>query len=301
MENGIRYFDTAPMYSHGLGEKRLGVALQPYDRDSFVLGTKVGFVIEPWVAEGEDFESKYADPFVLDGHHDFSYDACMKCFEDSLERLGTDRIDIAYIHDPDKAEVLLPPEERTGVVHFDEVLRGAYKALAKLRDEGTVRAIGIGMFGADSLVEFARAADFDVFLLAGGYTLLEHDSIETLLPLLEERRVALVIGAVFKSGILATGTSVSNPHYNYRPADAEMIGRVRQIEEKCADFGVSLGAAALQFPLGSPVVVSVIPGAKSPVEVEQNLRYVSEDVPAEFWDALKEDGLVHPLVPVGAR
>jgi D-threo-aldose 1-dehydrogenase len=299
MAGGIRYYDTAPYYGHGLGEERLGQALKRYDRDSYVLGTKIGITINPHVAEGEDFEVKYADPWAFDGVHDFSYDACMRNFEDSLKRLDVDRVDICYIHDPDKAEALLPPEQQTGEYAFEEVLEGAYKAASKLRDEGLIKAIGIGMFGAKALARFAQAADFDVFLLAGQYTLLEHDAIETLLPVCDERKTSLVIGAVMKSGILATGTSVPTPMYDYQPAKPDMIARVKRIEDHCATHGISLGAAALQFPLAHPVVVSVIPGARSPEETTNNLGWINEVIPDEFWTALKAEGLIRPDVPTG--
>lgn len=299
MAGGITYYDTAPYYGHGLGEERLGEALERYDRDSYVLGTKIGITINPVVNEGEDFEVKYADPWAFDGVHDFSYDACMRGFEDSLKRLKKDRVDICYIHDPDKAEALLPPEQQTGEYAFEEVLEGAYKAAVKLREEGLIKAIGIGMFGAKALARFCEAADFDIFLLAGQYTLLEHDAIETLLPVCERRRTSLVIGAVMKSGILATGTKVDTPMYDYKPATPEMIARVRKIEDHCETYGISLGAAALQFPLAHPVVVSVIPGARSPEETQNNLRWINEEIPDEFWQALKDDELIRPDVPTG--
>jgi D-threo-aldose 1-dehydrogenase len=296
-ETGIRYFDTAPIYSHGLGEKRLGEALAGLDRDSYVLGTKVGITIEPITGEGA--EERYVDPFAMDATHDFSYDACMRSFEGSLERLDVDRIDIAYIHDPDMAENLLPESERTGVVHFDAVMEGAYRALHELRDQGVVRSIGIGMFGGQALADFANAAEFDVFLYAGGHTLLEHDAVDTLLPLCEEKGIALVIGAVLKSGILATGTKVPNPYYDYRPANPAMIDRVRRIEDRCEEFGISLLGAALQFPVLHPAVVSVIPGAKSRQEVEQNVNAMREDIPQAFWETLKADGLIRSDAPTG--
>jgi len=294
---GIRYFDAAPMYGHGRAEERLGLALSQFDRDSFVLGTKVGIVIEPQVT-GPGADDHYADPWLLEGHFDFSYDACLRSLERSMARLRTDRVDIVYIHDPDEGDSALAPEDKSGARHFDDVLEGAYRALSQLRDQGVIGAIGIGNNGWEILADFARAADFDVFLLAGRYTLLEQEPLDVFLPLCEERDIRVVCGGPYNSGILATGTRAGTPYYNYVPADAATVARVGAIEDVCEQFGVSLRAAALQFPLGHPAVATVIPGAKSPAEVQDNVAAMSEEIPRAFWDALKDRSLVHPAAPV---
>jgi len=295
---GVRYFDTAPLYGHGRSEERLGRGLAGVDRSSVVLSTKVGMVIDPLPASEPDAEQRYADPFLLDGHYDFSYDACLRSLEASMRRLRTDRIDIVYIHDPDEGDSLLPPQKRTGRDHLGEAMDGAYRALDELRSQGVVRAVGVGLNGTEMLIRFARAGDFDCFLLAGRYTLLEQNGLEDLLPMCVEREISVVVGGVFNSGILATGTSSGHPTYNYEPADAAAITRVSGIEQACAERGVPLAAAALQFPLEHPAVATVIPGARSGEEARANVEAVGTPIPPGLWETLRERALVSPRVPL---
>ncbi|MGZ4247060.1 MAG: aldo/keto reductase [Solirubrobacteraceae bacterium] len=287
---GVRYFDTAPLYGHGRSEERVGEALAAYDRSSFVLSTKVGVAIEPLNGEAAQLEERYADPFLLDGGYDFSYDGTMRSLEGSMRRLGTDRVDIVYIHDPDEADSAVPPEQRSGANHFDEVMEGAYPALHELRSQGVVRALGVGLNGTEMLADFARAGDFDCFLLAGRYTLLEQEGLETLFPLCRQRGISIVAGGVFNSGILATGTSFPEPKYNYMPADPHTLVRVRRIEEICARHDVSLSAAALQFPLANDVVAAVLPGVRSWQEVRVNVANVTATIPDQFWADIAANG-----------
>jgi len=298
---GIRYFDAAPMYGHGRAEERLGHGLAGAERSSFVLSTKVGMVIEPLPSSDPAAELRYADPFLFDGHFDFSYDACLRSLEGSMRRIGTDRIDIVYIHDPDEGDSLLPPPRRTGREHFAEAMDGAYRALDDLRSQGVVRAVGVGLNGTDMLARFARAGDFDCFLLAGRYTLLEQNGLDDLLPLCAEREISIVVGGVFNSGILATGTAVAHPTYNYEPADARTLTRVRGIEHACAEYGVPLAAAALQFPLGHPAVATVLPGARSTAEVRANVDAVGTPIPSGLWETLRDRDLVSPHAPTPSR
>jgi D-threo-aldose 1-dehydrogenase len=301
-ELGVRYFDTAPLYGHGRSEERLGRALAGIDRSSYVLSTKVGVVIDPVQPAGHDVEVRYADPFLLDGTYDFSYDGALRSLEASMKRIGTDRVDIVYIHDPDEADSAVAPEARRGADHLNEVMDGAYRALHELREQGVIQAIGVGLNGTEMLARFARAGDFDCFLLAGRYTLLEQEGLDDLLPLCVERGISIVCGGVFNSGILVTGTSVPAPKYNYDDADEVTRARVLEIEELCERDGVALPAAALQFPLGHPAVATVIPGVRDPGEVEGNVRDITSVIPDRFWHALSDRGLVNPdaPLPVGA-
>lgn len=295
---GIRYFDTAPLYGHGRSEERLGRVLEGYDRASFVLSTKVGIMIEPLEAKDRTIEERYADPFLIDGRYDFSYDACLRSLEASMRRLRTDRIDVVYIHDPDEGNSLLPPPSRQPVDHFKEVLEGAYKALHELRAQGVIGAIGVGLNGTGLLAELARAGDFNCFLLAGRYTLLEQGGLDDLFPVCRERGVSIVVGGVFNSGILALGSSDSKSTYNYDVADPEMLARVRELEAVCSRHGVTLPAAALQFPLAQDVVAAVIPGARSLQEVDANLSHIAQEIPPPFWKELTDENLIDFRAPV---
>ncbi len=296
--SGIRYFDTAPMYGHGRSEQRLGCVLGDYDRTSFVLSTKVGIVIRPLEGNEPAIEARYADPFVIDGQYDFSYDACLRSLEASMKRLRTDRIDVVYIHDPDEGNSLLPLDRRPPVDHFQEVLDGAYRALHELRDQGVIRAIGIGLNGTELLTKFARAGDFDCFLLAGRYTLLEQGGLDDLFPVCRDLGISIVIGGVFNSGILASGSSAPRATYNYEQAGSLTLAHVRSLEAVCARYDVALPAAALQFPLAHDVVAAVIPGARSAQEVAANVAHLAEEIAPQFWNDLREEGLLEPGAPL---
>lgn len=279
---GINHFDTAPLYGHGLSERRMGEVLRSVPRESFVLSTKVGRVLVP--AETGEVESFWFDrPAPFEPVFDFSYDGVMRSFEDSLKRLGLDRVDILYIHDPDD--------------HYDEALLGAYPALARLRSEGVVSAIGAGMNQAEMLARFAREGDFDCFLLAGRYTLIDHSGLADLLPLCEQRKISIIVGGPYNSGILAGG-ALSGSKFDYKSAPPEVLERVRKIEGIALSHGISLKAAALQFPLAHPAVASVIPGARSAAEVEENFQLMTVAIPGDFWQELRAEGLLPEGAPV---
>ena len=278
-ELGLRYFDTAPLYGHGLAERRTGEVLRSKARGDFVLSTKVGRLLRPG-APPPDGQFK-GTPAVVPVF-DFSYDATLRSVEESLTRLGLDRIDILLIHDPDE--------------HYDEALRGAYPALERLRSEGVVSAIGAGMNQAEMLARFAREADLDCLLLAGRYTLLDQVALGELLPLCQERGIAVIAGGVFNSGILAR--PVPGAPYNYEPAASDIVDRARRIEAVCARFDVRLKAVALQFPLAHPAVACVLTGCRSVVELEENIRLFELALPTDIWDALKKEGLLSELAPV---
>jgi D-threo-aldose 1-dehydrogenase len=229
---------------------------------------------------------------------DFHAQAIEDGFAASLERLGVDRVDIGWFHDPDEVKGMEGADLKAASP-FDTAMSEAYPIMDRLRREGVVGALGVGITQWEMLVDFAEAGDFDCFLLAGRYTLLEQGALETFLPLCEERGISVVIGGPYSSGILATG-AVEGAYYNYAPAEPEILARVRAMEAVCELHGVALPSAALQFPLAHPAVVSVIPGARSPEEVESNLAYLEASIPAEFWADLKEEGLIEARAPVAA-
>ena len=284
---GLRLFDTAPLYGHGLSEHRVGEALRWKDRDSYVLSTKIGRLLKP--RDPREVDGKlFAAVLPFEGVYDYSYDGVMRSLEDSLQRLGTHRVDVLLIHDVD---VWTHGSEEARLQRFREVMEGGYKALVKLRDEGTVGAIGAGLNEVKACQDFAEAGDFDCFLLAGRYTLLEQGALDAFLPLCERKDIGLIIGGPYNTGVLATG-AVEGAYYNYQPAPPEILERVRRIEAVCARHQVPLASAALQFPLGHPRVASVIPGARSSKEIEQNVATLAAEIPADLWAELKHDGLL---------
>jgi D-threo-aldose 1-dehydrogenase len=274
---GLRYFDTAPFYGYGNSEGYIGAALGACPREAFTLSTKVGRLLEP----GRDNAALYEG--VPDVHpvFDFSPAGVLRSLRESRGRLGTDRIDVVYVHDPDD--------------HHREALDGAHPALARLRAEGRIGAIGVGMNAAEPLARFAAEADFDCLLVAGRYTLLEQRSLDDLLPVALERNVSIVAGGVFNSGLLVDPRDGAT--YDYAPAPAGVLDRARRLAAVCAEFGVPLRAAALQFPFAHPAVASVVVGARSPREVDDNLALLALDLPDELWMALKERGLLREDAP----
>ena len=292
---GIRYFDTAPLYGSGLSETRVGMGLSPYNRDELVISTKVGYTLVPRTSD-EPPDGVFVDIPSLDPVFDYSRDAVLRSIEESLRRLQTDRIDILLIHDPDEGASILPDFDPRDKGHFSEVMDGAFPALHELREQKVVRAIGMGMNQWQMLCDFAVEGDFDCFLLAGRYTLLEQESLHKLLPLCLEKNIRIVIGGPYNSGILATG-AVEGAYYNYGPAPPDILERTRRIEEVCARHDVPLQAAALQFPFGHPTVAAIIPGARTVSEFEANIGYFQQEIPAGFWEELKDLSLVHPDSP----
>lgn len=287
---GVRYYDTAPMYGHGLAELRTGHSLRWKNRDAFVLSSKVGRVLKPARKQDIDYAPwTNAGRFTL--NFDYSYDGTMRSFEDSLQRLNLEHMDIVFIHDID---VFTRGAEQPEV--FKQAMDGAWKALSDLRDQGVVKAIGVGVNEWEVCQTALEQRDFDCFLLAGRYTLLEQDSLDTFLPLCEERGAAVVVGGGFNSGILATG-AVEGAKYNYAPAPAEIMDRVRKIEAVCAEHNVPLPAAALQFVVAHPAIPSFIAGTRTVEQLQKNLAWFSHPIPAEFWAALKAKGLLREDAP----
>jgi len=292
--SGVRLFDTAPFYGFGLSESRLGTALagtQPRP----AISTKVGRTL---VATGPQDPAigreGYFSPQPFAPVFDYGYDAILRSHAESLARLGVPRVDILLCHDIGRLT------HGTGhATRVQEFLDGGYRAMRELRDSGAVRAIGIGVNEWEVCVELLERCDLDCILLAGRYTLLEQPSLEKLLPLCVARRVSILCGGPFNSGILATGSRPrTQTHYNYAPPPPEVIQRVRRLEEICAEFSVPLQSAALQFPLAHPAIASVVAGCVTGDEATQCARYFSQPIPGAFWRALRERGLVDARAPL---
>jgi D-threo-aldose 1-dehydrogenase len=278
-EAGIRFFDTAPLYGHGLAELRLGRVLRERPRAEFTLATKVGRLLRADVPPEPGQVFRGVPP--VNPLFDFSYDGVMRSVEESLERLGLSRIDVLHIHDPDN--------------HFDEALSGAYRALTQLRTDGVIGAVGAGMNQSEMLTRFAREGEFDCFLLAGRYTLLEQGALDELLPVCLEQGIAIIAGGVYNSGILADPKP--GAHYNYKAAPAHLLERAQRIRAVCERHGVSLKAAAVQFPLGHPAVASVVIGCRSLAQLDESLEMFEVDIPPALWQELKTEGLLRDDVP----
>lgn len=292
---GIRLFDTAPHYGQGLSERRVGDALRDKPRDHYLLSTKAGRLLVPagHASERHGFRS----PMPFDIRYDYSYDGILRSYEDSLQRLGLDRIDILLVHD-----IGTLTHGSANTQHFNTLVDSGYRALRELRDSGQVKAIGLGVNETAICEQALQYGDWDCFLLAGRYTLLEQASLQHFLPLCEQRGARVLIGGVYNSGILATGTRTAQPgFYNYAPAPEDIVARVARIESVCDTHGVTLAAAAVQFPLAHPAVSSVVAGLNTSQQVQHTAQLLSEAIPAEFWAALKAQGLLHPNAPVPAQ
>jgi D-threo-aldose 1-dehydrogenase len=279
---GIRYFDTAPYYGYTLSERRLGAALRGRARDSYVLSTKVGRLMLP-DADVHPGENGWAQPLPFRPHFDYSYDGIKRSHEESLQRLGLERVDILYVHD------IGGVTHGARQPHYWEQLTqgGGFRALAQLRDEGSVGAVGLGVNEWEVVAEAIEVADIDCALLAGRYTLLEQAAREPLLDLCARRGIGIVIGGPFNSGILA-GTR----KFNYEDAPADIVARVEAIAAVCRDHEVPIQAAALQFPMAHPAVVSCVAGAQSPGQLQQNAAWFAQPLPPALWEDLARSGLV---------
>ena len=280
LELGISYYDTAPFYGAGRSERYYAQGLSGVDRDSYVLSTKVGRVLNPVdPAPGQDI---YRDLSQMEVAFDFSRDGTLRSFEESLKRLELDRIDILLIHDPDD--------------FHQQAVNEAFPALAELRSQGVIGAIGAGMNFCEPLAQFGREADFDCFLLAGRYTLLDHTGLDDLLPLCEERGMSIILGGPYNSGVLASDLGEGTTYF-YQSTPPEVLELARKIKAVCDRHDVPLKAAALQFGLAHPAVAATIPGAVSAAEVQENFDMVSRDIPADLWAELKHEGLLPENAP----
>ncbi|WP_129645293.1 aldo/keto reductase [Peristeroidobacter agariperforans] len=293
---GIGYVDCAPYYGFGLCEQRVGEGLK--GREGIVVSTKVGRLLQPApevIDDSERFGFRSAMPYTP--VFDYSYDGVMRSWESSLQRLGVARIDMLYVHDIGRmTHGYRHPERLQELIHG-----GGLRALGKLRAEGQLDAVGIGVNEVQVCLELMEETDLDVILLAGRYTLLEQKALDVLFPECARRGTSVVIGGPYNSGILATGTrSDVAPRFNYEVAATDIVFRVRRLERVCREFNVPLPAAALQFPLAHPQVASVIPGLGGPQQVEQTMTYYRTRIPAEFWQELRSQNLIHEAAPLPA-
>ncbi len=292
-EIGSRYFDTAPLYGLGLAETRMNRFLKGKVRDEYVLSTKVGRLMEVCKPEERTGIGKFFDTPTRRQQFDYSYNGIMRSFEASLERLGVDRIDILFAHDLD---IFNQGSQEVMEARQADFFASGIHALTTLRDQKVVKAIGAGINEWEAAQTLLERCDMDLFLLAGRYTLLEQEALNSFLPMCEERGVGIVLGGPYNSGILATGP-VKGAFFNYDPAPQDILYRVGKIEAVCNDHGVKLIEAALRFPLHHPCVLSSIPGAQSVTEVESNAANIKAEIPDDLWADLKAQGLLREDAP----
>lgn len=293
--DGIRYFDNAPFYGAGLAEIRMGEALKDKPRDEYVISTKVGRIVLDGIEQAPRDNGEKGDVFA-NGRpnkviNDYSHDATLRSIEDSLKRLQIDHIDIVWVHDV--AQDFYGDE---WLVKFEEARTGAFRALDRLRDEGTIKAWGLGVNRVEA-VELLLGLDGprpDGSLLAGRYTLLDHDrALERLMPKVAERGLGIVVGGPYSSGALVGG-----PNFEYAPATPEILAKVAAIKAIANRHGISMKAAGLQFSLANPAVAAVIPGASRPQRIAEDTAALNEAIPADFWRELRGAGLVNPAAPL---
>jgi D-threo-aldose 1-dehydrogenase len=291
---GMRYFDTAPLYGAGLAETRLNHFLRGRPRSQYIVSTKIGRLLQVSPPEERLGIGKFFDTPTRREIYDYTYDGVMRSLEFSLERLGIDAVEILFVHDID---VFTHGSAAARDAHVETLMKSGYRALVKLRDEKVIKAFGAGINEWEVAETLARRGDFDVFLLAGRYTLLEQKALDSFLPLCEERGIGIVLGGPYNSGILAVGPK-PNATYNYSRAPKDILERVRRIEAICKRHKVKLPEAALRFPLAHPAVVSVIPGGVSPKEVKLNVKTLGAKIPKALWRDLKSEGLMDERAPV---
>jgi D-threo-aldose 1-dehydrogenase len=292
---GCRYFDTAPLYGLGLSETRLNRFLRGKKRDEYVLSTKVGRWLRVCPPEQRTDIGVFFDTPTREGVYDYTYDGVIRCIDQSLERLGVDRIDILFVHDLDAVK----HGSQAGLdARMQELMGSGYNALLSLRDQGVIKAFGAGINEWQPCQWLAERGDFDLFLLAGRYTLLEQEALETFMPLCEKRGIGIILGGPYNSGILATGPKLG-AFYNYAPAPQDVLDRVARIQAVCERHGVRLIEAALQFPLQHPVIRSVIPGGQRVEEVKSNRQIFDAKIPSALWADLKAEGLMRADAPIG--
>ncbi len=294
--SGVRYFDTAPFYGFGLSELRVGAALDGA-QPAPVISTKVGRRLVPTGPHDASVGREgYFSPRPFAPVFDYGYDAVMRSHAESLERLRVPRVDILLCHDIGRLT-----HGATHAARIAEFLEGGYRALRELRQSGAIRAIGLGVNEPEVCVELLGQCELDCILLAGRYTLLEQPALEQLLPLCERKKVSIICGGPFNSGILAAGSRAgAQAHYNYAAPPAAVVERVRQLEALCAEHGVPLQAAALQFPLAHPAIATVVAGCANGAEARNIGQMFTHPIPGAFWRALRERGLVDPRAPLPA-
>jgi D-threo-aldose 1-dehydrogenase len=286
---GLRYVDTAPFYGVGSAERRVGDALRDKPRNEWVLSTKVGRLLKPRREQQPVTDGRLAPmPFTV--VYDYGYDAIMRSVDDSYQRLGLDKIDILFVHDIGAYQ-----HKDAAPGHMKLLRESGYKALTELKRSGVISAFGIGVNEKEVLLEAMGWGEWDVFLLAGRYTLLEQAPLDDLLPLCEQRGTSIVIGGPLNSGVLA-----GRDTWNYAPAPPDVVERVKRIQAVCDRHHVPLPAAALQFPLAHKAVCATIPGPRTVEEFRTNVELIRRKIPADLWAELKRENLLHPDAPVPA-
>jgi D-threo-aldose 1-dehydrogenase len=293
-EGGVRYYDTSPYYGHGKSEHRMGYFLRQQPRAEFVIATKVGRVFRaPKAGQPPINTSAFVGAFPFDFYYDYSYDGIMRAYEDSLQRLGLTSIDLLLIHDLDfwfhKTVPLV-------TAYLSQLATSGWRALEELKASGAIKGIGAGINEVGMMPRFLDLVPLDFFLVALSYNLLTQGVLDEELPRCAEAGVGIVGGAIFASGILATGP-VEGAYYNYAPASPEILAKTRKIEAICRAHDTPLAAAAMQFPLAHPLVATIIPGAIRPEQVTKNLQLLHHPIPAQLWAALKEAGLLPAHAP----
>jgi D-threo-aldose 1-dehydrogenase len=292
---GMNLFDTSPRYGAGLSERRVGDALRPLANDSYILSTKVGRILRPDPkADISKLRHGFLTPMPFDAHYDYTYSGIMRSFEDSQQRLGLAKIDILLVHD-----IGAYTHKKMDKTYFEQFESSGYKALETLKRHGDIKAVGLGVNEVEVCERAMNIGQFDCFLLAGRYSLLEQDPLHQFLPKCQQHGASIILGGPYNSGILATGVRGKNtPYYDYEPAPKHIIDRVGKIEAVCEQFQVTLAAAALQFPLGHSAVASVIPGLGSAKRVQHTIALFNEVIPDEFWQALKDQNLLDEAAPL---
>ena len=298
LKSGINLYDTAPRYGLGLSERRLGDVLRTQPKSNYVISTKVGRILTPdRNADVSALRYGFDTPMPFDTHYDYTYDGIMRSFEDSIQRLGLSELDILLVHDIGE-----DTHGNKDPYYYQQLVSGGYKALDQLRSQGLIKAVGLGVNETQICERVMSLGQFDCFLLAGRYSLLEQDALDSLFPKCYQHDASIILGGPYNSGILATGVNGKHvPHYNYEPAPENIINKVREIENVCTQFEVPLAAAALQFPLGHEVVATVIPGMGSEHRVVKTVELFLHDIPTEFWSTLKQKGLLREDAPTPTK
>ena len=290
---GIRYYDTAPFYGYGKSEHRLGHFLRQQERKDFILSSKVGRVLTATRDLDSFDKGGWIGGLPFDYRFDYSYDGIMRSWEDSLQRLGLSSIDVLLIHDLDS---FFHDSEQRFSAHLNQLITSGWRALDELRSQGLIKAVGTGLNRMGALPRLIDAVDLDLSIVAMPYTLLDQEVLEEEFPLCEEHGVRIVIGAVFASGILVSGPT-EGARYAYNAASPEILDKTRRIQEVCQRHDVPLPAAAMQFPLGHPLVSAIIPGAMEPSHIQTNAKWFQHEIPADMWAELKTEGLLREDAP----
>ncbi len=290
---GIRYYDTAPFYGYGKSEHRLGHFLRQQERKDFVVSTKVGRVLSA-TRNLDNFDKGFwVGGLPFDYRFDYGYDGIMRSWEDSLQRLSLNSIDLLLIHDLDS---FFHDSEQRFSAHVDRLITSGWRALDELRSQGIIKAVGAGLNRMGAMPRLLDAVDLDFCIVAMPYTLLDQEVLDEEFPLCEERDIRIVIGSVFASGILATGP-VEGARYAYDTATPEILEKTRRIQEICQRHNVPLPAAAMQFPLANPLVAAIIPGAMEPGHIETNAGWFQHEIPSDLWAELKDQRLLRQDAP----